>query len=84
MAWRAQIVGYLRDRDGDKCGLCSKVMRFDVTTGPRGESDQGATVDHILPRSLGGDHDPANLQLAHWSCNRAKGNRGSQQLRLVG
>lgn len=85
MRWRYELVGYLRERDGDKCALCSKRMRFDVTTGPRGDSDRGATVDHILPRSLDGTNDLANLQLAHWACNRAKNNRGAaEQLRLVG
>lgn len=85
MTWRKKIVEYIRERDGDKCGLCSKVMRFDLTTGPRGKSDRGATIDHIVPRSLDGLNDLANLQLAHWSCNRSKSNRGApEQLRLVG
>lgn len=85
MHWRYELVNYLRERDGDKCALCSTGMAFGVSTGPRGESDQGATVDHILPRSLDGSNDLANLQLAHWACNRAKSNRGApEQLRLVG
>jgi len=85
MRWRYELVEYLRERDGDKCALCSKRMLFDVTTGPRGGSDKGATVDHVLPRSHGGSNDLSNLQLAHWSCNRSKSNRGAaEQLRLVG
>jgi 5-methylcytosine-specific restriction endonuclease McrA len=85
MKWRHELVGYLRERDGDKCALCSKRVLFDVSTGPRGESDQGATVDHVIPRSHGGSNDLANLQLAHWACNRSKSNRGGvEQLRLVG
>lgn len=85
MRWRYELVEYLRERDGVKCALCAKRMRFDVSTGPNGKSDQGATVDHILPRSLGGDNELANLQLAHWACNRSKSNRGrAEQLRLVG
>lgn len=86
MRWRYELVGYLRDRDGDDCALCGDRMDFTVTTGARGESDEGPTIDHIVPRSLGGSNDLANLQLAHWRCNRAKGNRvvGFEQLRLVG
>lgn len=82
--WRTEIVAHLRQRDGDKCGLCSKAMKFDVPTGPRGDPF-GATIDHVIPRSLGGVDDLVNLQLAHWVCNNRKGNRGeAQQLRLVG
>jgi len=84
MMWRVKLVEYLRGRDGDRCALCSEVMLFDVPTGPRGHDD-GATVDHVVPRSRDGLDDLANLQLAHWRCNRAKGNRGGgEQLRLIG
>lgn len=43
-----------------------------------------ASLDHILPLSLGGAHSMANVQLAHLSCNHTKSNGGSQQLALVG
>lgn len=32
-------------------------------------------VDHITPRSLGGDNDPANLRAACAFCNGSRGNR---------
>lgn len=86
MHWRYELVGYLRDRDGDDCQLCDVRMDFDVATGPRGE-DHGASVDHVVPRSRGGSDDLANLQLTHWSCNRSKKAGfvdGGEQLRLVG
>ena len=31
------------------------------------------TVDHIVPRALGGGHDDANLRAAHRVCNSARG-----------
>ncbi|WP_425564992.1 HNH endonuclease [Pseudolysinimonas kribbensis] len=32
-----------------------------------------ATVDHLLPRSMGGTDDPSNLATAHLSCNSSRG-----------
>lgn len=32
-----------------------------------------ASLDHILPRSLGGSDDDSNLRLAHWLCNSLRG-----------
>lgn len=75
MAWRHRLIDALRDRDGDGCGICGTAMRFGVPTGPRGTDDEGATIDHVHPRSKGGSDDFANLRLAHWSCNRNRGNR---------
>jgi 5-methylcytosine-specific restriction endonuclease McrA len=34
-----------------------------------------ASVDHIVPLSLGGPHTLDNAQLAHLRCNAIKGNR---------
>lgn len=52
------------ERDGLTCGLCGgSVERDDVH------------IDHILPVAHGGTDDPANLQVAHSSCNMAKGAR---------
>src|SRR5262249_33060335 len=60
-------------RDGGswvgKCLICGGPLRFDAATG------EGATVEHILPRSLGGTHDPRNLGIAHRRCNGEKGIR---------
>jgi 5-methylcytosine-specific restriction endonuclease McrA len=68
------------ERDGWRCGLCgSKVARLRQSPDPL-----SATLDHIVPISLGGAHLPANVQCAHRRCNEAKGVGGSQQMRLVG
>lgn len=34
-----------------------------------------ATVDHLVPRSLGGSNDLENLAPAHASCNYSRGNK---------
>ena len=45
-----------------KCDKCGKSYR-------KGDMD----IDHILPRSLGGDNSRANLQCICKHCNRSKG-----------
>ncbi len=52
-----------------KCIICRGPIRFDAVTG------EGATVEHIRPRSLGGGSDPLNLGVAHRRCNGEKGRR---------
>jgi 5-methylcytosine-specific restriction endonuclease McrA len=52
-----------------KCLICGGPLRFDADTG------EGATIEHILPRSLGGTNDLLNLGIAHRRCNGEKGRR---------
>lgn len=60
---KSEMVAYLARRDGFVCRLCSGGF-----LGPR-----DVTIDHIIPRSLGGTLHPANLRLAHAACNRQRG-----------
>lgn len=50
-----------------KCLICNGHLSFDARTG------FGANVEHILPRSLGGDNALPNLGLTHPGCNAEKG-----------
>lgn len=61
----------LRQRDGDDCFLCG----LHVPVNARKPHPLAAEVDHVLPRSRGGTHDPENLALVHKTCNIAKGGR---------
>ena len=56
----------------DVCGICGRPV--DKTL--RYPHPLSATVDHIVPVAHGG-HPSAlsNLQLAHWTCNRAKSDK---------
>ena len=61
-----QITGRLRavtDRDGWTCWLCNQAVD------PYDLGVHRASVDHVLPRSMGGGNELPNLKLAHQSCN---------------
>lgn len=55
-------------RDGFMCRYCRR-------------NDDPLTIDHVLPRSLGGGDDLANLALACRPCNSSKGARTPQEWR---
>lgn len=65
MDYRTMVVGLLRQRDGDVCGICDEIMVDDFS------------IDHIEPRNMGGSNEPENLRLAHYFCNhtRPRGNK---------
>ena len=52
------------ERDGWICGLCG---------GPVARED--ASLDHVIPISLGGPHLYSNVQCSHLICNIRKGDR---------
>lgn len=56
-------------RDKWTCQLCSDPIDREV--GPN--ADLAPSLDHVLPRSLGGGHESSNLRLAHRVCNAARG-----------
>ena len=78
----ATLVDYIGHRDKWRCHICTRPVsraKYD-----RNES-MSKTVDHIVPVSQGGSHEPANLRLAHMICNARRGERGgNEQLMLVG
>lgn len=70
----------IAERDGFRCHLCGGSVSMSLS----GMEKWGPTIDHLLPISLGGLDDRANVALAHRVCNVRRGNRGIVQLRLVG
>lgn len=60
------------ERDSGICGICKKPIAFEEIS-----------LDHIMPISRGGTHEPNNVQIAHMPCNSRKGNRWFGQLRLL-
>ncbi|MGW3595000.1 HNH endonuclease [Streptomyces sp. NPDC005167] len=70
----------IAERDKHLCGLCGE----SVPMGQKVPHPKAPTIDHVVPVSEGGDDTRANVQLAHFRCNSAKGARGCQQLALIG
>ena len=69
-------------RDDGKCQLCGGEVKPSVDGWPA-----GASMDHIIPLSEGGEHTYRNVQLAHIKCNTmryAYPMRSPSQLRLWG
>ena len=66
--WSVQA---LAARDGAACKLC----RQPVDMGLRSPDPMSPSVDHLISRADGGTDDPANLQLAHLTCNHQKSRR---------
>lgn len=64
--WRRKLLRKIARRNGWRCfcGICGGKLTLDE-----------ATLDHIIPRSLGGSNHPSNLQMAHGTCNWNKGNK---------
>lgn len=61
---RRQIGPSIVERDGLICQICGQPV-----------DPQDLTLDHIYPQVRGGTHEPANLRVAHRSCNSKKGAR---------
>lgn len=62
-------------RDGWRCGICG----VSVDKGLSYPDPMSASLDHIVPLSVGGAHTHANVQCAHLRCNVIKGNRAEYQ-----
>lgn len=70
----------VHDRDGWICHLCGDVVgRHDVWP-----DQMCASLDHVVPLSLGGPHAYSNVRTAHWLCNVLKGVDQDRHFRLAG
>jgi len=75
------LLAKIAERDGYRCGICHRKVNMKLVW-PHVRSP---SIDHVVPLSLGGVHDPTNAQLAHLRCNLTKGIRiGEIQLALIG
>jgi 5-methylcytosine-specific restriction endonuclease McrA len=73
------------ERDGWRCQVRKCLFRSrTIDPALAYPHPRSATLDHVVPHSLGGAYVPANLQAAHLRCNVVKGAGGTDQLRLIG
>lgn len=71
----------IAERDRWRCGICGKSVNKRLNF----PDPLAGSLDHLLPVSCGGTHEPANLQLAHFRCNWSKrADAVNDQLRLIG
>lgn len=66
-----KLVPDLVARDGDACSLCDAPVDVSLPH----PDPMCPSVDHVVPRSLGGPDDMSNYALTHLSCNLRKNNR---------
>ncbi len=71
--------GEIAARDGWVCRLCGDEVDA-LLTWP---DPLSGSLDHSVPLSLGGAHDPDNVQLAHLRCNTTKGARPTSSFEVV-
>ena len=62
-------------RDNGTCKICGLPVPFDKHI----DDNWGATIDHIVPLSKGGEHSIKNCQLAHRICNSLKSDFGKEK-----
>ena len=68
--WRKHALA-VYERDQWTCQLCGTPTLREWVKGDM----RSPTLDHIMPRSLGGSDDIGNLRTAHWLCNSIRGNQ---------
>lgn len=75
------IAARIFERDGWQCHICRRRLSPQDVFPHR----RAATIDHLIPLSKGGSHEPSNVKTACHACNAGKNNRGgNEQLLLIG
>ena len=85
---KKDLIQKLKMRDGLICGICRKsleeeyrkyknynlLLKTKIKVKREKRININISVDHIIPYSLSKNNDIGNLQLAHITCNKRKGN----------
>ena len=70
----------LRKADGRRCPTCGCTMEYMEGVRFGHERPNAATIEHILPRKLGGSNEDQNLTVRCNLCNRASGHAMNEWL----
>lgn len=65
----------IAERDDWRCVYCGSEVSFEAWKYQDSDARSLAVIDHVIPRSQGGNNDECNLVLACSRCNSGKGNR---------
>ncbi|MET9467779.1 HNH endonuclease signature motif containing protein [Streptomyces sp. NPDC006544] len=65
------LLAAIAERDAWQCSLCTHPIDPAVAW----PDSLSPSLDHRVPLSKGGAHDPSNVFLAHLGCNSSKGDR---------
>lgn len=71
-AWQRKRAGIIEAArlSGVPCWICRRPIDYTLT----GRSPMAPTVDHLVPRFMGGELlDDHNLAVAHYGCNSRRG-----------
>jgi len=80
-AQRIKLFETIFVRDGGRCVYCG-VETHRLSKG-LSRSPALATLDHVVPRSMGGPLNPANLVLACQACNNQRGVMDAEEFRIL-
>jgi 5-methylcytosine-specific restriction endonuclease McrA len=80
---KLSLVRVLRERDGNFCCWCRRILRKAEESPPVSEMplpDDYPTLEHLIKRCHGGKHRPYNLKLSCPSCNQHRERREGELL----
>ena len=66
---RIAKINLLRQRNGERCGVCGHPIRFDLYSKRDQPHVAGPSIDHIVKLAEGGCNHERNVQLTHTGCN---------------
>lgn len=61
---KQELIELLKSRDGDSCFICRKPFE-----------EEQPTIDHWVPKAVGGSDEIDNLRITHRKCNTEKADR---------